>query len=376
VLMMREVMTFYLISAVISILTGILYAISLVISKAGKNIWLKTEGILLIVLGLASSFMMIWSLNLLGLQNNANVEIATQWINLGASLAPIPLIILFYQEYQRSSAEQEVSGKLKYEDLLYAFTGLLVLAGLVVGAKMSTQTYWSRHISPEEQVLINKFESRTFEDNEGHTLEYLFMKPQDYDTTKKYPLVICLHGGPQSAKSERVHVTEPAPLLSDPVNREKYPAFLFVPQAPPALSWGGTPFYRSIDSLLMESIQALEEEYAIDEKRIYLTGISMGGYGTWYLMGTRPDVFAAGIPMCGAGDPSLASNMVDIPVWAFHGSEDKNVPVSGSRDMIAAIKEAGGDPKYTEFPDVAHHVWPHVSDTPGVFDWLFAQRKE
>jgi predicted peptidase len=87
-------------------------------------------------------------------------------------------------------------------------------------------------------------------------------------------------------------------------------------------------------------------------------------------------MFAAAIPFCGAGNPELAPNMVDVPVWAFHGSKDRNVPVSGSREMVEAIKTAGGKPGYTEFPGVGHNVWPHVNDTLGLLDWLFAQKRD
>ncbi|WPP51382.1 carboxylesterase family protein [Catalinimonas niigatensis] len=375
VLMMREIMTFHLISIVISMLTSLVFGISLIVSKAVKSPWLKTEGVLFILLTLVSAFVLIWSLNLLGMQLSANVEIVSQWVNLAASLMPVPLIVLFYKEHKALSGVQS-TGRLKYAELMSALGGILILSGLVIAMKMSQQSYWYTHVSPEEQALVDKFESKTFTDSKDNSLDYLFMKPLEYDSTQNYPLVICLHGGPKSAKLKRVIVTEPAPLLSKPLNREKYPAFLFVPQAPPGKSWGGMPYAQPIDALLMETIDALKAEYEIDENRIYLTGISMGGFGTWYLAGTHADMFAAAIPMCGIGDTALATEMVDIPVWAFHGSEDKNVPVSGSRNMIAAIKEAGGDPKYTEFPEVAHHVWPHVQETEGVLDWLFAQKRE
>ncbi|MEK6478809.1 prolyl oligopeptidase family serine peptidase [Catalinimonas sp. 4WD22] len=376
VLMMREFMNIQIITNVFFILTILFYATSLMFSRAGKNIWLKTNGVLLFIVGLASGLMMIWNLNWMGWQNQGNVELVQQWLNLFGSLTSIPLIILFYQEHQLSASSQSVEVNFKYKDLLFAILGIIVMAGLVGGFSMGTQTYWSTYISPEEKALVNRFENKTYEGSKGNTLEYLFLKPLNYDSTQKYPLVICLHGGPQSVKTERMLVTQPAPLLSDSSNRAKYPAFLFVPQAPPARSWGGIPYAQAIDTLLISSIRELKKEYAIDEDRIYLTGISMGGYGSWYLLGTRPELFAAAIPMCGAGDTTLAENMADIPIWAFHGSEDKNVPVSGSRNMIAAIKEAGGDPKYTEFPEVAHHVWPHVEKTDGVLDWLFAQERE
>jgi predicted peptidase len=81
------------------------------------------------------------------------------------------------------------------------------------------------------------------------------------------------------------------------------------------------------------------------------------------------------MPVCGAGDPNGAANMTDVSIWAFHGENDVNVPVSGSRNIIAAIQKAGGDPKYTEFPNTGHNIWEYVTKTPGVFDWLFQQRK-
>lgn len=141
-------------------------------------------------------------------------------------------------------------------------------------------------------------------------------------------------------------------------------------------SWGGVPHFPAADSLVFESLQALEKEFAIDEKRRYVAEGSGGGHGSWHFIGTRPQMFAAAIPFCGIGNPKLAPNMVDVPVWVFHGSKDRNVPVSGSRQMVEAIKKAGGHPRYTEFADVGHHVWPHIEETPGVLDWLFAQKRD
>ncbi|MGV3503719.1 MAG: dienelactone hydrolase family protein [Adhaeribacter sp.] len=233
---------------------------------------------------------------------------------------------------------------------------------------------WSKKGPIEAQKLAKSFEAHSFVGNKGDTLKYLFQKPLHYDPAKKYPLVVCLHGGP-AMKPRPLELTEPAPLLFKQENREKYPAFLFVPQAPPGILWGGTTNIPAIDSLVFETIQALEEEFAIDEKRRYVAGISGGGYGSWYFISTRPEMFAAAIPICGEGNPELAKNMVDIPVWAFHGDVDRNVPVSGSRKMIEAIRKAGGNPRYSEFSGVGHNVWPEVSKTPGLLDWLFAQKK-
>ncbi|MEQ8531959.1 MAG: prolyl oligopeptidase family serine peptidase, partial [Imperialibacter sp.] len=155
-----------------------------------------------------------------------------------------------------------------------------------------------------------------------------------------------------------------------------YQAFLFVPQCPPMHSWGGIPAYKSIDSLVFEAMAELEKEFNIDEKRRYVMGSSLGGYGTWHFISTRPEMFAAAIPISGEGDPDFAKEIVDVLVWAFHGRTDVNVPVSGSQHIIQAVKNAGGSPRYTEYPDRGHDIWKQVRETPGLMDWMFAQTKE
>jgi predicted peptidase len=119
----------------------------------------------------------------------------------------------------------------------------------------------------------------------------------------------------------------------------------------------------------------LDRRFSIEEKRRYVTGLSRGGYGTWNFICKEPEMFAAAIPVAGGGDPTLAPKAVKVAVWAFHGAMDKNVPVINSRNMINAIKAAGGNPKYTEYPDQGHNIWENVKATPGPLDWLFAQHR-
>jgi predicted peptidase len=202
-------------------------------------------------------------------------------------------------------------------------------------------------------------------------LKYQLLKPTYVNIEEKYPLVVCLPFG------GGVEGCPPAEFLSSDANQRKYPSFLFVPYCPQGAGWGGVPNYPTIDTLVFEAITSLEKEFAeINEKKCYVTGVSRGGYGSWHFITTRPDMFAAAMPVCGEGNPTLASNIVDVGVWAFHGKKDRNVPVSGSREMIAAIKNAGGDPKYTEFPDAGHNVWELVKGTSGVLEWLFDQEKD
>jgi predicted peptidase len=198
----------------------------------------------------------------------------------------------------------------------------------------------------------------------------------NYDSIQKYPLVVCLHHGGAHGNDniKQVEGSDAAQVLTSYENKHKHPAFIFVPQCPQRTGWGGIPELPSIDSLVFEAMASLEREFSIDEKKRYVMGVSGGGYGSWHFISTRPDFFAAAIPICGGNDPKLAANIANVPVWAFHGAKDHLVPVSFSRDMIKAIKDAGGNPKYTEFSEAHHNIWPEVNETDWV-DWLFAQKK-
>lgn len=109
--------------------------------------------------------------------------------------------------------------------------------------------------------------------------------------------------------------------------------------------------------------------------RVYVIGQSMGGYGAWDIIQRRPELFAAAIPTCGAGDPSRAAVLKDLPVWIFHGSNDRSVPVSGSRQMETALKKVGGNVRYTEYAGLGHCSWPRAYAEPGLVEWLFSQKR-
>ena len=115
----------------------------------------------------------------------------------------------------------------------------------------------------------------------------------------------------------------------------------------------------------------------IDQHRIYLTGLSMGGFGTWELAARLPERFAAVAPLCGGGDTNKADRLVGLPLWCFHGDKDDQVPVERSREMIEAIKRAGGHPKYSELPSVGHDCWNTAyKESSGLIQWMFVQRKQ
>ncbi|RLD79019.1 MAG: phospholipase, partial [Bacteroidetes bacterium] len=125
--------------------------------------------------------------------------------------------------------------------------------------------------------------------------------------------------------------------------------------------------------LTMDFIDSLVKKYSIDENRIYITGLSMGGFGTWDAIARYPDKFAAAVPICGGGDENTAKLIVDIPIWAFHGADDRVVKVERSRNMINAIKKQGGNPLYTEYEGVGHGSWIPAYKETELLKWLFMQ---
>jgi predicted peptidase len=127
-------------------------------------------------------------------------------------------------------------------------------------------------------------------------------------------------------------------------------------------------------TLTRELLASLQKEYRIDSKRFYVTGLSMGGYGTWDLITRTPDLFAAAAPICGGADETLAAKVTKLPIWVFHGDKDGVVKPLRSRNMVAAIEKAGGKPKYTEYPGVDHNSWTQTYANPEFMAWLFAQR--
>ena len=127
--------------------------------------------------------------------------------------------------------------------------------------------------------------------------------------------------------------------------------------------------------LTLEWLNECIKTLPVDEKRIYVTGASMGGFGTWDIIQRQPTLFAAAMPVCGGGDTALAPQIKQIPIWAFHGGNDDAVKTSRSRDMIEALKKAGGTPRYTEYPGVRHDAWTPTYANPAVLKWLFDQSK-
>lgn len=228
---------------------------------------------------------------------------------------------------------------------------------------------------------------------ETFTLPYRVYYPSSYNESDsaKYPLLFFLHGHGECGTDNELHirVLNKANRLINMV-MEQDNCIIIAPQCPCNVKYEWVPVNHKWDTGSREltpeptmglaaAMKILDKFLAndkVDKKRVYAAGISMGGYGTWELITRRPEVFAAAVPVCGSGIPSMADKLVDIGIWAFHGEEDGTVPAQGTRDMEKAIKEAGGTKmKATYFPGVGHDSWIPAYETEGLIEWLFAQSK-
>lgn len=232
------------------------------------------------------------------------------------------------------------------------------------------------------------YEARVFENATGEKLNYRLMLPNGYDAkgTAKYPLVLFLHGAGERGADNKKTLIHATGDFAKAENREKYPAFVLVPQCPDGKRWVEVDW--TLDShtqlpedsatikLVLELIASLQKEYRIDQQRQYVTGLSMGGYGAWDLITRHPEMWAAAVPVCGGGDEAVAAKSVKVPVWAFHGDQDTVVKPHRSRKMIEALKKAGGEPRYTEYPGVGHNSWAPAYSDPKMIEWMFAQKKQ
>jgi predicted peptidase len=213
-------------------------------------------------------------------------------------------------------------------------------------------------------------------------LPYRLIKPAK--TEGKLPLVIFLHGAGERGDNNVAQLTHGVKAFV--AAQAKFPHFLIAPQCPKnkkwaEVDWGAdrhkTPAEPSEPmGKLLALIDKLQEELPIDPSRIYVTGLSMGGFGTWDLLTRRPQLIAAAVPICGGGDVDAAPTIAKIPQWIFHGGNDTVVKTARSRAMNEALTKAGGMPKYTEYPGVGHDSWNKAYAEPDLMPWLFAQKKK
>lgn len=194
------------------------------------------------------------------------------------------------------------------------------------------------------------------------------MKPHLIEPGTRYPLLLFLHGAPSRGGDNSRHLESLPTQMSLPEWHEKYPCFLLAPQCSSELTW--VDMFDELEAM----IESVVETYPIDRRRIYLTGFSMGGVGSWGLAIERPDLFAAVVPICGIGTSENSESLVDVPLWVVHGDADKVVVVDRVHKGIEVVRRLEGNLRYTELKGAGHRIWLQTYQKPdGVIPWMFEQ---
>ena len=230
---------------------------------------------------------------------------------------------------------------------------------------------------PELIQVAKRFSEQTItvEENETDVMfRYRLLRPLPSPTRKTFPLVIFFHGSGERGSNNLGQLKYFPAWMSEDTNREKYPCFILAPQCRADQKWSS----RDMTIDMQAAIKALDHVIAtekVDPQQILVTGLSMGGAATWEMCMRLPERIAAGVPVCGKSDEQFAKLVKDVPLWVFHGDADRVIPVECSRGMVAAVKAAGGSPRYTELPGVGHDSWTAAYHDPEMLDWFFRQRR-
>jgi len=246
--------------------------------------------------------------------------------------------------------------------VVFTFGWIIQLAGVAQGQPTSRES--KRH-------LPAGFYSRMIELENGIQYKYAVFVPAQYDLSKskKWPMIVFLHGSGEVGGDGIKQTTVGLPVYISQ-RPTRFPFIVLMPQA--QAMWFRGQEAEAVWRMLAKTMA----DYRVDQDRVYITGLSMGGFGAWELAMIQPDAFAAIVPLCGVAQKEFLSNVMNIPVWAFHGALDKNVPVSGSRMAVAELKRLGGiPPKYTEYPDLGHECWDRAYAESGLWRWLLAQKR-
>lgn len=246
----------------------------------------------------------------------------------------------------------------------------LILALAAIPASAALGQHKTTPTQRATSGLANVFQAKSIKMPDGSQRRYaLFVPPQyDDDPSHRWPVILFLHGsllcGQDGVKQTRKGL--PIYITTRP---NRFPFITIMPQA--HVMWFRGQEARAVLLILDDVLR----QYRTDPERVYITGLSMGGYGTWELAMARPDLFAAAIPIAGVGNKAFVSNIRNLPIWAFHGKLDRNVPVSGSREPVAELRRLGAKPNYTEYPNLSHECWDRAYATKGLWRWLLKQRR-
>jgi predicted peptidase len=224
------------------------------------------------------------------------------------------------------------------------------------------------------------------------TLPYRLLLPEGFDASKKYPLVLFLHGAGERGRDNEAQLTHGGRLFLNDTVRKSFPAIVVFPQCAPESYWSNVQ--RTTDStgkrtftfqeggaptrpmaMLENLLEEVQRQYRIKGDQVYVMGLSMGGMGTFELARRHPDLFAAAVPICGGAHPGTAGALKSARWWVFHGAKDDVVPPQLSEEMVSALKAQGAAVKFTVYPEAGHNSWDNAFAEPGLLPWLFAQHK-
>jgi len=212
--------------------------------------------------------------------------------------------------------------------------------------------------------------AQTFEKEITKTLscKYLLFLPEGYGKEqKRWPLMLFLHGaGERGDDLNKVKVHGPPKIVD---KQKDFPFIVVSPQCPEDDWW------TTKTEVLINLLDDIISRYDVDTDRVYLTGLSMGGYGSWALASEYPDRFAAVVPICGGGNRIMSRTLKDMPIWAFHGAKDSVVPVEESKAVVEAINDRGGNAKLTIYPDANHDSWTETYNNQELYEWLLKHRR-
>lgn len=230
------------------------------------------------------------------------------------------------------------------------------------------------------------YTAETYTDSSGGgTMPYELLVPPGYQASGKYPVILFFHGAGERGSDNKSQLVHIATIFADPAFQSGHPCFVIAPQCPTnqgwvdmnwsALSGVRPPQPSKAMAQALKILDQVEAQYSINKDQVYVCGLSMGGYAVWDCITRFPQRFAAGLASCGGGDETTVTpEVAQVPVWAFHSSDDPIVPVVRSRNMVAAMIKAGGHTRYTEYNWVGHYSWEDGFRQAGLFDWLFGQR--
>jgi predicted peptidase len=242
----------------------------------------------------------------------------------------------------------------------------------------------SNVMAQSNEEIQDQFQAHTFK-VEGTSLNYRLFSPETKQG-EKYPIILFMHGAGERGNDNERQLTHGVWNFAKNEIQKTNPAFIVAPQVPEGQRWSVIEWWGGVSQTWEDSmnvvlrhtdllLEKLLKELPIDSSRVYVTGLSMGGFGTWEYIQRYPEKVAAAVPVCGGGDLSKAERISGIPIWAFHGALDDVVLPQFSRQMVDSLRTVGNKVGYTEYPDVAHNSWVRAYEDLNMISWMFSQQK-